>query len=209
MSILNDIVNTLVRFETGYAMKKYRDYPAKSTAVLFVDALAGIVASDSDLASNFLKLREFCKSSNLLCIFSQLDTATDISNATPAHREISQLLTASGAERISDLFEINSSDIVLYPRTSLSAMKNDELGKLLRISGIEHIVLAGPLLLTTLDSTLRDLAQENFHTTVIESCVGNSDKEAVQLHLKYTIRRYAHEVISLESFLKYVEDSNA
>ena len=86
---------------------------------------------------------------------------------------------------------------MLPPRSAFSAFSGGELEGLLKASGLEYLILAGPLTLITLDSTLRDAAQYDYHVTVLRA--GHpADSEATRAAFDRTFWRYAHRVVELE-----------
>lgn len=85
---------------------------------------------------------------------------------------------------------------MLPPRSAFSVFSSGELDRRLKASGLEHLILAGPLTLITLDSTLRDAAQYDYHVTVLRA--GHTAySDATRAAFDRTFWRYAHRVMEM------------
>lgn len=208
MSILNDGINAALRLDTSIAMKKHLAFPAEKTAVIIVDAQQGLLGSAPDTLSKYGELIEFSRLHGMQLIYTTFNSQAEASVKAPAYELISKSLAGGTNHEIPAEIKPKNDDTLLKPRTTLSALAGTELLSILQTRGIEHVVVAGPLALTTLDSTVRDLAQEDLHLTLITSCVTDLENKAIQNQLKYTMSRYCHAVIDLKKFCTIAKKSN-
>lgn len=203
MALVNTLINALIGKATARAMRKYRAYPQGKTAVLLVDVQMGFLGEEPKLLPGYKRLVEFARARGFAVMRSHYDHLAQTEHSTPATEAMVSALSTSDGHAAPPQIESKSSDIELAPRSTLSAILGTDALDQFRQRGIEHVVLAGPLSLTTLDSTMRDAAQEDLHVTVIDSLVKDRTQDAVGTHLKFTMLRYAHEVLSCDDFLKH------
>ena len=196
------MLNRLLNASTGWLVRRglrsYNHYPADKTAVIFIDVQRAFVGAGQPLADSLAALARLARSRGFLVVHAPIGASAGVTLQTPAHREIDHLLSRHfNAPDIADAVAPVLGDVVLPTRTTLSVFGLPEIDALIAARDIEHVILAGPLGDLTLDSSLRDAAQRDLHTTVVSDCMTASTPAALDLEVGYTMPRYAHLVIDL------------
>ena len=194
----NIVANWYVRGSLSRAMAEYRTYPPAATALVLVDAQNGFLTNEPELSEALASFVDFARGQRYRIVYSSWDAGAIQSFQTPAHDWIADHLRG-GAEAAAFPARVapREGDTVLAPRSAFSAFSGGELDRRLKASGVEHLILAGPLTLITLDSTLRDGAQYDYHVTVLRAG-GAVDSDAARAAFDRTFWRYAHSVVELE-----------
>lgn len=194
--MLNRLLNTATDWYVRRSLRGYHHYPAGKTAVVFVDVQRAFVNPGMPLFGSLAELAQLARSRGFLVIHATITLDADAPFLTPAHHQIEQaLLTDATAPDIA--IEPSPGDAVLPARKTLSIFGSPEIDALIQAHGLEHLILAGPLADLTLDSSLRDAAQRDLHTTVVSDCMAASTPAALELEVRYTMPRYAHLVTDL------------
>lgn len=196
--MLNRALNAVNGWLTRRGLRRYNHYPADKTAVIFVDVQRAFVSAGQPLAHSLAGLAQLARSKGFLVVHGSIAPGAGGALKTPAHRQIDDALSRhADAVAIADAVKPMPDEVVLPMRTTLSVFGSPEVDALIAKYGIEHIILAGPLGDWTLDSSLRDAAQRDLHTTVVSDCLAASTPAALELEVRYTMPRYAHLVIDL------------
>lgn len=194
--MLNHFINTVTGWYVRRGLREYHHYPADKTAVVFIDAQRAFVGSKQSLAASLSALAQLARSRGFLVIHAPIAVDTDAPFRTPAQRQIEQaLLRDETAREIA--IEQSHGDVALPARNTLSIFGSTGIDALIEARGLEHLILAGPLGDLTLDSSLRDAAQRDLHTTVVSDCLAASTPAALELEVRHTMPRYAHLVTGL------------
>lgn len=192
--MLNKLINWFVRLQTARKLRVYKTYPSDKTALLLVNCQQGFLENQEELKVQLTKLTQHAQKRNWTTIHS-LYFPSERKFPTPAH----QLLDEKIKSKSEDVFLLKSSNnIEIQKRSTLSAFAGTSLENILKKNRIEHIVLAGPMADLTIDSTVRDGVQLDFHTTVILDCISlSSDKQIFDTY-KLTLGRYAQTLINFK-----------
>ena len=205
----NAMANWYVRDSLSAAMEEYRTYPAAATALVLVDAQNGFLTNEPDLSEALAAIVDFARGQQYRIIYSSWNGGAIQRFPTPAHDWIAGRLRGSGeAAAFPARIAPREGDTVLTPRSAFSAFTGGELNRRLRASGLEHLILAGPLTLITLDSTLRDAAQYDYHVTVLRAGPAGPRAyfDATRAAFDRTFWRYAHSVIELEELQSLADE---
>jgi len=196
-SAWNALANWTVRDRVSRAMTEHRTYTPAATALVLVDAQNGFLTNEPDLSESLAEILDFARGQRYRIVYSSWDGGAMQRFPTRAHDWIAGRLGSSAeAANFPARIAPREGDTVLPPRSAFSAFSGGDLDRRLKASGLEHLLLAGPLTLITLDSTLRDAAQYDYHVTVLRA--GHSAyTDAARAAFDRTFWRYAHSVIQL------------
>ena len=202
----NAIANWYVRDSLSRAMEEYRTYPPAATALVLVDAQNGFLTNEPDLSEALAAIVDFARGQQYRIVYSSWDGGAIQRFPTPAHDWIAARLRGRAeAAAFPARIAPREGDTVLTPRSAFSAFSAGELDRRLKASGLEHLILAGPLTLITLDSTLRDAAQYDYHVTLLRA--GRAAySDAARAAFDRTFWRYAHSVIELEELQSLADE---
>ena len=205
--VSNALMNRLIRGSVTTAMEEYQAYPPGRTALVMVDAQNGFLSNEPDLTRTLAALVDFVRRQRYRIVYTSYDADAVHRFPTTAHDRIASRLNGGP---VSDAFPARlaprDGDIVLPPRSSFSAFSGTELDRRLKSSGLEHLILVGPLTLTTLDSTIRDAAQYDYHVTVLRDGAGAASSDATRAEFESTFWRYAQSVLDLDALISFAED---
>ena len=197
--MLNRLLNAATGWYVRRGLRGYHHYPADKTAVIFIDVQRAFLGAEQPLSQSLASLAQLARSRGFLVIHAPVTANTGALYQTPAHRRIEHALSKHpNASDIAPAVKPVPSDIVLPERKTLSIFELPAVDALIEKRGLEHLILAGPLGDLTLDSSLRDAAQRDIHTTVVSDCVAASTSAALELEVRYTMPRYAHLVTDLD-----------
>lgn len=204
--MLNRFINAATGWYVRRGVRGYHRYPADKTAVVFIDVQQAFLGQEQPLARSLADLARLARSRGFLVIHAPIAVNADARFQTPARRQIDQALAGHpDASDIASAVGPSSRDIVLPGRTTMSIFGLPEVDALIEARGLEHLILAGPLADLTLDSSLRDAAQRDLHTTVVSDCLAASTPSALELEVRYTMPRYAHLVTDLKDLTRRVD----
>lgn len=195
--VLTDIVNRALRMDTRKGLSEYQVYPPKRTALILVDAQIGPLAGREDLVGQLAALVDFARQRSFLVVHASFDGGVQHPHPTVAHQRMSAMTEGDAAARHPRLRP--DQDDLEITHNRLSVFHGTSLKQTLKERGIQHLIIAGPEPRTTIDSTLRDASQFDFHATIVVDCVATeSDTTAVHDTLNLTFPRYAHSLLTLE-----------
>lgn len=201
--MINALLNNVSDWYVRRGLRPYHVYPASKTAVVFVNVQEAFVEPSSVLAGKLASLAELARRKQFLVIHAPMSAALSVAFPTPAHLEISRLLSASrDGSGIAPSVGPHPADIVLPARSTLSAYGTPAMDSLIEARGLDHLILAGPLANWTIDSSLRDAVQRDCHATILRDCLDAVSEQALQLEIRYTMPRYAQLVTDLDGFRK-------
>lgn len=190
--VLNSVAVWYVRSTVSRAMEGYQANPPDARVLVLVDAQNGFLSPG--ICEALVAVVDFARNRQYHIIYASWDADTEPALSTPAHDWIASRLRDVGASAFPTRIAPRDGDTVLRPRSTFSAFSNGELEGQLGASGLDHLILAGPLTLLSLDSTLRDAVQRDYHVTVLRAddvAYSESSKGAFER----TYWRYAHSVI--------------
>lgn len=190
--VSNAVANWYVRGSVSRAMEDYRANPPDARVLVLVDAQNGFLSPG--ISEAMVAVVDFARDRQYRIIYAAWDAAAEPAPSTPAHDWIASRLRDVGASAFPARIAPREGDTVLGPRSTFSAFSNGELDGHLRASGLDHLILAGPLTLLSLDSTLRDAVQRDYHVTVLRA-EDAAYSESSQAAFERTYWRYAHSVI--------------
>ena len=197
--MFNRMLDRVANMYTSFAMRKYRTYPAATTAVLFVNVQRAFTSQQQGIVPSLRRMQALAREKGFRIIHAPFGVYSQ-RYPSPAHIQLSQLLGAKpNGREIPPEFATRSGDIVLEARPTLSSFMKTNLHDQLQMADIEHLVVVGPYANLALDSTVRDGVQLGYHVTVLSDCVSTesaSERRAVLV----TMPRYAQTVIDLKTF---------
>jgi nicotinamidase-related amidase len=197
--MLNSMLNRATAWMVGRKLKSYRKYAHEKTALVLVDVQDAFMQEKGDLTRQLAALVSYAKKQQYRIVYAPTKRGINRRYRAPAHSDIQRQLAAfDNAELTPALLAPSSGDHVLQHRESLSAFSGTDLHTRLAAEGIKRLILVGPLVNTTLDSTIRDAAQLGYHTTVVSDCTGPVSP-AITAAIGMTFPRYAHEVIDFST----------
>ena len=204
---VNDLLNWLIRRQATSALAEYRTYQPEQTALVLIDTQRGFLADEPELTEKLAELVDFARRQQYRIIYTPYSADAVHRFPTQAHDQLrSRLGSSPEASDFPECIAPRNDDVVLPPRSSLSAFADTGLNQLLKTSGLEHLILVGPLTLITLDSSVRDGAQYDYHVTVLRDGAGAAASEATRTEFTRTFWRYAQSVLTLQEFMSLVEN---
>jgi len=105
-----------------------------------------------------------------------------------------------GAEFHSEL-QPQEGDLVAQNHWTGSGFANTDLDFLLRMQGIERILLAGMRANTCIDSTARYGVELGYHVTLIKDGIAAFNWEEIRVTVETTFPNYGHAMLSTEEFV--------
>lgn len=203
----NKMINAMVKFQTTRALSHYAVYPKATTAIIFIDAQKAFLKREGVLQERFEELAIFSRQAGYKIFFSQCDSKIGGRFSTPAHNHIQNSLAANIDRQIPAGLLSANTDTVLPDRTGLSIFHETGLKLQLHSIGVEHLILVGPLITTTLDSSVRDGVQYDFHVTVLNNLLTRRNKTLDEAEFTSTLHRYAQTVVSDKEFITLAKDT--
>lgn len=193
--MLNKIINFLAAIPIKNGLKKYQIFPNEQTCLILVNCQKGFLEEHPDLKTTLEDLISFARKNNWKIIHAPFNY-TERKYPSPAHLLIEAKLKAAATNK--NLLYAEQGDITLPARSTLSAFADTDLEKVLRENGLEHLVLAGPLADLTLDSTMRDGVQNDFHVAILTDVLAMTNQSQRIQDYKDTLERYAQTVTNLK-----------
>lgn len=202
--MFNRLLDRATNMYVSFAMRKYRCYPAATTAVLFVNVQRGLTSQQQSIVPSLCRLQELARQKGFRIIHAPFGGHSQ-RYPSPAHIKLSGLLDEqeNGSEIPPELSPC-SGDVVLETRPTLSCFMKTDLHDQLQSEKIEHLVVVGPYANLALDSTVRDGVQLGYHVTVLSDCV-STESAAETRAVQVTMPRYAQTVIDLLKFQSLIE----
>lgn len=177
------------------ALKKYQVFPKGQTSLVLINCQKGFLEEHSELKTRLEDLTDFARRNNWKIIHAPFGY-TDRKFPSPAQLLMDERLKKSVAAK--DLLFVEEGDITLPTRSTLSAFSGTDLEHTLRQHGLEHLVLAGPVADLTLDSTMRDGIQNDFHVAILTDALTLTNQSQSIEDYAETLGRYAQTVTNLE-----------
>ena len=204
---VNDLMNWLIRRQAAAsALAEYQTYPPGQTALILIDTQHGFLADEPELTETLVELVDFARRQQYRIIYTPYSADAVHRFPTRAHDQLrSRLGSSPEASDFPERIAPRDDDVVLPARSSFSAFSGTGLNRLLKTSGLEHLILVGPLTLITLDSSVRDGAQYDYHVTVLRDGAGAAASETTRAEFTRTLWRYAQSVLTLQEFVSLVE----
>lgn len=186
------------------ALKPYQVFPKDQTTLVLINCQKGFLDEQSELKTKLEELLHFARQNHWKIIHAPFGYA-DRKFPSPAHLLMDEKLKKS--EEAKDMLFVEVGDIILPTRSTLSAFAGTGLEKKLRQHGLEHLVLVGPVADLTLDSTMRDGIQNDFHVAILTDVIAMTNQSQRVDHYKETLERYAQTVTTLENLKRLSEKS--
>ncbi len=204
--MLNKILNTLSAIPINKGLKKYQYFPPDQTALLLINCQKGFLHDQADFKNKLENLIAFSRRINWKIIHAPFQYS-ERKFPAPVQLLMDQKLRASPTSK--DLLYVEKEDVILPTRSSLSAFSETNLEEILKQSGLEHLVLAGPLANFTLDSTMRDGVQKDFHVAIVTDVLALLEQDQDIHAYKSTLSKYAQTVTDLKGLKSLSEKSQS
>jgi nicotinamidase-related amidase len=186
------------------ALKPYQIFPKNHTSLVLINCQKAFLDEQPELKTKLEDLIRFARQNNWKIIHAPWGY-TERKFPSPAQLLMDKKLKASSTN--TDLLYVEQGDITLPSRTTLSAFSETNLEKTLRKHGLEHLVLAGPVADLTLDSTMRDGIQNDFHIAIITDALALTNQSQRISDYAETLGRYAQTVTNLEELKRLSAES--
>lgn len=215
----NRTVDRLFRANADRGMAKQLDYDSATTAVVVVDAVNDLLATEGKGVSSGLVAQPTAPARRTMAaliaraaaagwtvIFTTPRLAPVGAHPNPYQRFASEhgLFEAGswGAEIADELIGPDQPHRTVA-HTGISSFIGSGLEEILNELGIDRVVIAGALTDITIDSTARDAAELGFHTTVIaDACVGTTEANHRATTVT-TLPRMVHAVLAAEELAEH------
>jgi nicotinamidase-related amidase len=109
-----------------------------------------------------------------------------------------------GAEFHPEL-QAREGDIIAQNHWTGSGFANTDLDFLLRMHGIEHVVLAGMRANTCIDSTARYAVELGYHVTLIKDGIAAFSWEEIKATVETNFPNYGHSLLTTDEFIKAIK----
>lgn len=186
------------------ALKPYQVFPKDHTSLVLINCQKGFLDDQSELKTQLEDLVGFARQNNWKIIHAPF-SYEERNFPSPAQLLMDKKLKASSTN--TDLMYVEDGDITLTSRSTLSAFSETDLEKILRKHDLEHLVLAGPVADLTLDSTMRDGIQNDFHIAIITDALSLTNQSQKIEDYAETLGRYAQTVTNIEGLKKLASKS--
>jgi nicotinamidase-related amidase len=100
-------------------------------------------------------------------------------------------------------------DVVVVPHKAFDAFQGTDLDTQLRQRRIDHIIIAGMVTNTCVDSTGRRAFEKGYHVTYVSDAVGAFTIDAHTATIEHDWPQYAHEVLTTEELVASLTKSVA
>jgi nicotinamidase-related amidase len=98
-------------------------------------------------------------------------------------------------------FTPQQGEVVVVPHKAFDAFHGTDLDTQLRQRNIDHIIIAGMVTNTCVDSTGRSAYEKGYHLTYISDAVGAFSMAAHKATIELNWPRYAHEVLTTDELV--------
>ena len=186
------------------ALKPYQVFPKNHTALVLINCQKGFLDEQPELQAKLDDLTRFARQNNWKIIHAPFGYK-DRRFPSPAQLLMDKKLKASSVGE--DLLYVEQGDITMPSRTTLSAFSETDLENILKQNGLEHLVLAGPVADLTLDSTMRDGIQNDFHVAIVLDALALTNESQSINDYAETLGRYAQTVTNIEGLKKLSAES--
>lgn len=109
-----------------------------------------------------------------------------------------------GAEFHPDLLPYEG-DLIAQNHWTASGFANTDLDFMLRMYGIEHIVIMGMRANTCIDSTARYGVELGYHVTLIKDGIAAFSHEEIRVTVETNFPSYGHALLSAQEFVSLME----
>ena len=186
------------------ALKPYQVFPKEHTALLLINCQKGFLDDQQELKTKLEDLTSFARQNKWKIIHAPW-SYTERKYPSPAQLLLDKKLKASSTN--THLQYVEEGDITLPFRSTLSAFSETHLENILRLNGLEHLVLVGPVADLTLDSTMRDGIQNDFHIAIPTDALSLTNKSQSIVDYAETLGRYAQTITDIEGLKKLPAES--
>lgn len=204
--MLNIILNKLAEIPNKIGLKKYQIFPKESTSLILVNCQKGFLNEQPELKSKLENLIAFARQNDWKIIHAPFGYK-ELKFPSPALLLMDEKLNASSTGN--ELLYVEKGDIILPSRTTLSAFSDTDLENVLKQNGLEHLVLAGPMADLTLDSTMRDGVQYDFHVAVVTDVMTLTNNTYTITDYIPTLSKYAQTVTNFKKLKRLALKSNS
>lgn len=104
-----------------------------------------------------------------------------------------------GAEFHTELQSVDG-DIIIQNHWTASGFTNTDLDFLLKMHGIEEIILCGMRANTCIDSTARYGIESGYHVTLVKDAIGAFNWEEIRVTVEVNFPNYGHQLITAQEF---------
>jgi len=178
------------------ALKPYQVFPKYKTALVLINCQRGFLDEQGELKNKLEDLVHFARQNDWKVAHAPF-SYKERKFPSPAHLLMNEKLKASPSGK--ELLYVQEEDITLSARSTLSAFSETDLEKTLRRHGLEHLVLAGPVADLTLDSTMRDGIQNDFHVAILTDALALTNQRQSIADYTETLGRYAQTVTNIDN----------
>ena len=186
------------------ALKPYQVFPKNHTSLVLINCQKAFLDDQPELKDNLEVLASFARQNQWKIIHAPFDYK-DRRFPSPAQLLMDKKMKASASGK--DVLYVEQGDITLPPRTTLSAFSETDLENTLRQHNLQHLVLAGPVADLTLDSTMRDGIQNDFHIAILTDALALTNKSQSIEEYSETLGRYAQTITTIEGLKKLSAES--
>lgn len=186
------------------ALKPYQVFPKNDTALVLINCQKGLLDENDELNAQLEDLTHFARENDWKIIHAPF-SYTERKYPSPGHLLLDEKLNTESSSK--DLMFAKEGDLTLPSRTTLSAFAETDLEETLKQHGLEHLVLAGPLADLTLDSTMRDGIQNDFHIAIVTDALSLTNKSQSIQEYAETLGRYAQTITDLKGLKKLAKAS--
>lgn len=186
------------------ALKPYQVFPENHTALVLINCQKGFLDEQPELQAKLEDLVRFAREKNWKIIHAPFGYK-ERRFPSPAQLLMDKKLKASSAGK--DLLYVEQEDTTLPSRTTLSVFSETDLESILKENALEHLVLAGPVADLTLDSTMRDGIQNDFHVAILTDALALTNESQSIEDYAETLGRYSQTVTTLEGLKKLSAES--
>ena len=96
-------------------------------------------------------------------------------------------------------------DLIAQNHWTASGFANTDLDFILKLHGIEYIVLAGMRANTCIDSTARYGVELGYHVTLIKDAIGAFNFEEIRATVEVNFPNYGHNLLSTNEFVNLIK----
>lgn len=97
-------------------------------------------------------------------------------------------------------------DLVAQNHWTASGFANTDLDFLLRMRGIESVVIGGMRANTCIDCTARYAVELGYHVTLIKDGIGAFNQEEIRATVEITFPNYGHRLVTAAEFIASLDD---
>ncbi len=186
------------------ALKPYQVFPKNNTALVLINCQKGFLDDQPQIKAKLEELTHVARENGWKIIHAPFGYK-ERKFPSPAQLLMDKKLKALPTSK--DLLYVEQGNITLPSRTTLSAFAETDLEKTLRKHDLEHLVLAGPVADLTLDSTMRDGIQNDFHVAIVTDALALTNPSQNVTDYTVTLGRYAQTITNLEGLKKLAAKS--